>query len=257
MFYLDKEKLGGTQKKPEEPQLQQAELSIPDWPKRFSELARQAKDPHLKTFYQAGVVDPETPLAQVPLLAVDFETTGFNPHKNSIVSIGLVPMTLERIRCQEAQHWIVEPLSGLNQASVVVHGITHSDVQQAPDLRRILDALLEAFAGHVLVVHHRGIERPFLDAALKARIKEGIEFPVIDTMELEARLHRKKPFSWWKRLLGKRPVSIRLADSRARYGLPWYRPHDALTDALATAELLQAQVAYHFSPETPIRELWK
>lgn len=256
MLYIDRESLNG-KKARQEPQLSTAETSVPNWAERFTQLASESKDPRLQAFYQGGVVDEETPIAEVPLLAVDFETTGFHPQKNSIVSIGLVPMSLNRIRCQEARHWIVKPLSGLNPESVVVHGITHSDIQQAPDLRRILDELLEHFTGHVIVVHHRGIERPFLDAALKARIKEGIEFPVIDTMELEARLHRQKPISWWRRLLGQQPTSIRLADSRSRYSLPWYRPHDALTDALATAELLQAQIAYHFSPDTPIKQLWK
>jgi DNA polymerase-3 subunit epsilon len=54
----------------------------------------------------------------------------------------------------------------------------------------------------------------------------------------------------------KRPESIRLADSRARYNLPAYAPHDALTDAIATAELMQAQIKYHFSPDTAIKKLW-
>ena len=32
--------------------------------------------------------------------------------------------------------------------------------------------------------------------------------------------------------------------------------HHALTDAIATAELLQAQVAGNYGPETPIGMLW-
>ena len=59
------------------------------------------------------------------------------------------------------------------------------------------------------------------------------------------------------RLFGRQQLSIRLAASRGRYGLPRYRPHHALTDALASAELLQAQVGQRFAPDTPIRELWK
>ncbi|MCP1328190.1 3'-5' exonuclease, partial [Halomonas sp. 707D4] len=51
-------------------------------------------------------------------------------------------------------------------------------------------------------------------------------------------------------------VSIRLDASRQRYGLPSYQGHHALTDALATAELFQAQVAYHYSPETPLERFW-
>lgn len=139
----------------------------------------------------------------------------------------------------------------------MIHGITHSDIAVAPDITHILADLLSQMAGTVAVVHFRGIERPFLDATLRDRLAEGIEFPVIDTMELEARLHRRKPPSLLDRLLGKKPVSIRLADSRRRYGLPDYHPHHAVTDALASAELLQAQIAHRFSPDTPVGELWK
>jgi len=48
-----------------------------------------------------------------------------------------------------------------------------------------------------------------------------------------------------------------LAPSRERYRLPRYRAHHALTDALASAELLQAQVAHRFSPQTQLNALWK
>jgi DNA polymerase-3 subunit epsilon len=51
-------------------------------------------------------------------------------------------------------------------------------------------------------------------------------------------------------------VSIRLNASRERYGLPAYQGHHALVDALATAELLQAQIATHYRPETPLGALW-
>lgn len=226
------------------------------WPERFSQLAEEADHPLLKTFYQAGCVAPDTPLEQVPFVAVDFETTGLNPQKNGIVSIGLVPFSLQRIRCAQSQHWLLDPGKPLSAESVVIHGITHSDLDNAPDLAAILPGLLAAIAGRVVVVHHRGIEQPFLNAALKARIGEGVEFPVIDTMELEARLHRGNGLSWWSRLWGKKPVSIRLADSRSRYHLPYYAPHHALTDALASAELLQAQIADRFDPATSVAELW-
>ena len=74
-------------------------------------------------------------------------------------------------------------------------------------------------------------------------------------MQLEARMHRQKP-GWLDRLLRRAKHSIRLADSRARYNLPTYHAHHALTDALATAELLQAQIANHYCPTTPIGSLW-
>ena len=110
--------------------------------------------------------------------------------------------------------------------------------------------------GRVVVVHFRNIERPFLDAAVKARRGEGVLFPMIDTMSLEARWHRQTLWARFRRWLGRPPVSIRLNASRERYGLPVYQGHHALIDALATAELLQAQIANRYSPETPLKALW-
>lgn len=229
-----------------------------DWPARFAALASSARDPRLRAFYAAGTPAGDTPLQDVPLLALDVETTGLNPTTDGIVSLGLVPMGLERIRASQGRHWLVKPRVALADEAVTFHGITHQRLREAPDLDAVLGEWLALMAGHVMVVHCRDIERQFLDQALRRRLDEGIVFPVIDTMELEARLHRKPPLPWWRRL-GRPvppPVSIRLAASRERYGLPRYRLHHALSDALASAELLQAQVAHRFSPTTALRTLW-
>lgn len=254
MFYLDKDKV--------KPHVCEGELdeelleSINDWRGRYEELERKARDPRLKRFYAAGIASAETPIRDVALLSLDFETTGLDPARHGIVSVGCMPMTLSRINHSVAKFWVTKPRRALLDSSVVIHGITHTQIENAPDFNDIVDELLEEMAGRVMVVHYRGIERAFFHEALKNRLGEGIEFPVIDTMELEARLHRYQSRSIWRRFRGFRPVSIRLADSRKRYNLPWYRPHDAVIDALSAAELLQAQIAHHYSPETPIHDLW-
>ncbi|KAF0866335.1 3'-5' exonuclease [Pseudomonas sp. LD120] len=228
---------------------------IPDWASRFETLANQTRHPQLRSFYQSGAVAAQTPLEQVELLAMDVETTGLNAASDSIVSIGLIPFSLRRIRCGEALYWVIKPPSELSAESVTFHRITHSDIQHAPPLPDVLTPLLEAMAGKVMLVHYRNIEREFLNEALRRHLGEGLQFPVIDTMQLEARMHRKKR-SWLDRLRRRAQVSIRLADSRTRYHLPAYHAHHALTDALATAELFQAQIAKHYWPDIPIGELW-
>jgi DNA polymerase-3 subunit epsilon len=235
------------------------DAGLPDWPARFRALAAGAHDARLKEYYAAGAAAAHTPLQQAPLIALDVETTGLDPAVDGIVSIGLVPMRLDRIRSSRSRHWILKPRAELGEESVTIHGITDSQVRHAPDLDQILADLLVTVAGHVLVVHCRDIERRFLDAALQARIGEGLQFPVIDTMELEARQHRGRQRRLVDRLLARKPpqVSLRLADSRARYDLPRYRPHHAMTDALATAELLQAQIAHHYAPGTPLCDVWQ
>ncbi|WP_022963963.1 3'-5' exonuclease [Halopseudomonas pelagia] len=232
-------------------------LASPDWQKIFSNLANTAQDQRLVRFYQAGAVAADTPLSEVELIAMDIETTGLDPHRDAIVSIGLAPFSLQRIRCAQASYHVVKPIAELTSKSVTLHRITHSEISDAPGLDQLLGTLLESLAGKVVVVHYRNIERGFLSEAVRYFIGEQLHFPVIDTMELEARLHRgaNQP-GWFARLRGIKPTSIRLADSRLRYGLPHYQAHHALIDALATAELLQAQVLTHYQQDTPISRLW-
>jgi len=76
-------------------------------------------------------------------------------------------------------------------------------------------------------------------------------------MAIEARWERRGWKNQLKETLGIQPVSIRLDDSRQRYGLPTYSAHHAKVDAMATAELFLAQVARHYSPTTAIGQLWE
>ncbi|GAB58812.1 3'-5' exonuclease [Rheinheimera nanhaiensis] len=227
-----------------------------DWQRYYQQQANASQPPLLQHFYQAGMVSSATAIQDVPLLALDIETTGLDPASNGIVSIGTVPFNLHTIYSSQARQWLVKPRFALSDASVTLHRITHSDIAAAPDLTDILPQLLQQMAGKVAVVHYHGIERPFLHAAVKTRLGAGLLFPLIDTMQLEARMHRRKPLSFWQKLRGQQPVSIRLADSRLRYGLPPYRPHHAVTDALACAELLHAQLSRHYCADTPLSQLW-
>lgn len=226
-----------------------------EWSVRFEQLALEAKHPALQRFYKAGAVPARTAIDSVQLLALDVETTGLDAQAHSIVSIGLLPFTLSRIQCRHAKYWVIRPSSELSGKSVTFHHITHSEISNAPTFDKVFETLLDAMAGHVMVVHYRNIEREFLHQAFFRLLGEGLQFPVIDTMQLEARIHRQNP-GLFRRLLRRPQPSIRLADSRARYNLPMYHAHHALTDALATAELLQAQIATHQLPSTPIGTLW-
>lgn len=227
-----------------------------DWAGYMAQRAQRASSTAIQQFFSTPLPDPETPISEVPMVAMDMETTGLDERRHAIISVGLVPFTLNRIKLAERRYWVVNPSRPLAEASIAYHHITHSEIAHAPDLDDILNPLLAQLAGKLVVVHFRNIERPFLEAAVKARRGEGVLFPMIDTMSLEARLHRQTLWARFRRWLGRPPVSIRLHASRERYGLPAYQGHHALVDALATAELLQAQIATHYRPETPLKDIW-
>jgi len=228
----------------------------PSWADYFARQAQACRMPALKCFYAAGVPSEERPIGEVPLMALDFETTGMHPREHAIVSIGMVPFDLRVIRPSAGRYWVVKPPRPLTEESIAFHRITHSEVEHAPPIAAILDEVLSELGGRLVVVHYRNIERPFLDAAVLANLGEHCLFPLVDTMALEARWERHGRLRGIKRLFGIQPPSIRLADSRTRYGLPHYSSHHAKLDAMATAELFQAQMARHLTPDTPVADLW-
>ncbi|CAM2833243.1 3'-5' exonuclease [Vibrio mytili] len=232
------------------------EKPIIQWPAKFAQKRELANDDRLVAFYSTELPAPETPISEIEFVAMDFETTGLNPEKHDIITIGLVPFNLRRVFLRDSRHWKVRPKKQLKEDSVIIHGITHSDLIDAPDLSDILEELLPCLSGKIVVVHYRRIEREFLNNALKSRIGEGIEFPVVDTLKLEETIQHTRARNLWEKIKGKKPESVRLAQSRRRYGLPDYTPHHALTDAIATAELLQAQIAHHYDDSDPISHFW-
>lgn len=229
---------------------------ILNWTHIMAEYRENVRDSRLRDFYAAFVLEKNLPIEAVPFVALDFETTGLDPITDDIISIGLIPFDLRKVYCSRASHWLINPRQPLAEHSVVVHGITHSEISKAPDLERILGEVLTCLAGKMIVVHYNRIEREFLNRALMKRLNEGISFPVIDTMAIEAFLHRRWRKNFWRRLKGGKTVSLRLVDCRERYNLPPHQAHNALADAIATAELFLAQVAHHYSGKTTLAELW-
>lgn len=232
---------------------QQKGCHIPDnWQQYMQQQANQGP-PLLRNFYAANTCHTDTTLGDCSLMAMDFETTGLDPENHDIVSIGLIPFDMQRIYCRRAKHLLVRPAGKLEELSISFHGITHSQLQDAPEFGAVLESLLHYLEGKVVVVHYHQIERYFLwQHVMRA---QGIEllFPVIDTMRIEEQILQQQR-KWWH--LRTRGHSLRLADCRTRYHLPHYTLHHALTDALATAELFQAQVQHHYSAQTKLGELW-
>lgn len=227
-----------------------------DWPNKFKRRAENSEHEFLREYYASGVPSADTPLEEVEFVALDFETTGLNPQNHGIVSIGLVPFTLNRIYLKKSKYWLVKPRKKMSQKSVTIHGITHSDLLDAPDLKDIIQPLLHELSGKIAVVHYRAIERNFLNQSLLLRFKEGIEFPVIDTLQIESQVTRKAYSQFMRWLKGQESESVRLTQTRKRYNLPLYPAHHALSDAIATAELFQAQIAHHYSPQDRIDRFW-
>jgi DNA polymerase-3 subunit epsilon len=215
---------------------------------RWAWALRLAGTP-LGRYYRLDTATRDSLWWQVEFLAVDLETTGLDPRQDAIVSIGWVPVSGGRVRLDGAAHRLVRPEQGISDASAVIHGILEDHVREAPPLAEVLPEFLAALAGRVPIVHHAAVERGFLDAACEALYGAPLVVPYVDTLALERRrLDRRGQVA--------RPGDLRLHACRDRYGLPRYRAHNALVDALAAAELLLAQVAHMDPRKTRLGDLF-
>lgn len=226
------------------------------WLEPIQQAAKLAQHDALNAYYKAFDMDEETPLSGAPLLALDFETTGLNPEQDDIISIGAVPMSTKQIHLGQSRYWVLKPASKLRADTIPIHGITHSDIESAPDLTEVFPDLLDMMKNRIVVAHCASIETQFFSAALQYRIGESIVFPAIDTMGIERKLSGRQAPGLFARMFRKtQGQSLRLADIRSQYGLPFYRPHNALLDALACAELLQAQAQHHTLEQYKMSEI--
>lgn len=191
----------------------------------------------LKEYYKTPFPTPKAASSSVDYLALDFETTGLKPGKDEILSIGFAVMRGHALSMAENKHYLVQPTGAIPEASAVIHGILDDHASEAVGLEDALPPLLRALAGRVMVAHHAPIEYFFLDHACRQVYGYPFIGPVVDTLALERRALRERDI----------PIELgmlRLANLRKRYGLPRYRAHNALIDAISAAELLLAQIAH-------------
>lgn len=195
---------------------------------------------YLRVFLDRPLPDTTSDAATAPILALDFETNGLEPGVDHLLSIGSVAMTDGTIDLGSSWHTLVATRKALREDVVPVHRITHDMIEGGVGIDAAFEGLFDRLKGRFLLAHHAPIETGFMSAILFKLYGVRIPFAAIDTLALEQRILSR----------GGGAESARLIDARKRYGLPIYGSHHALTDALAAAELYQAQCAHHFGDAT-------
>ncbi len=197
----------------------------------------------LASYLQQPLPNSKTPLADGKFLAVDIETNGLNPAQDDILSIGFVAIDGLAIQLETARHILVKPRGQISESSAVVHNIFDDEARTGASLSQALAPLLTALAGRVMIAHYASIERRFLDRACKACFRLPLLSQITDTLELEKRVLLRSQGAISQDHL--QADALRLANVRERYNLPAAPSHNALSDALATAELFLALVSEH------------
>lgn len=213
---------------------------------RGREKAARSARGALAEYYSRPVPVATTPVADLTLLAVDIEATGLDTARDQILAIGYVPVDGSEIVLSGARNMVVAGAS-VGQ-SATIHRLTDDVIAAGVPRADALAETLHALAGRVLLAHHARLEIDFLSRACVELFGAPLVTPVVDTMVLQQRIiapgFDDEP----------RADDLRLWTARARFHLPRYSAHEALTDALACAELYLAQLT-ELSASTSLRAL--
>ena len=203
---------------------------------RRKKLLAKASDGPLKDFLSVPFPPPHQAITETPMLAVDFETTGLDPINDKLLSIGSIAIKQLKIPLKSSYHQLIRTDEALKAENVIIHQITDDAKDAGYALAEVVADLLVQLQGKVMIAHFHRIEQDFLNQACKLLYGSPIVFPIIDTLLLQKR-------HWDQRHLPYDPSQLRLSNLRDHYQLPHHKAHNALTDALATGELLLAQIA--------------
>lgn len=199
-------------------------------------MADECEHPALSKYLEQCAQMKTGALAETPMIAVDLELTGLDAAANQIISVGWTLVDGGRINLGSNRHLLVNAEQSVG-SSAAIHELTDSEISDGGvDLGTALEGLFDAAAGRVWVFHHAALDVSFLQKACESWASLVPPFVVLDTMQIELGLRKRRDI----------PVQqgdLQLGRLRADYHLPRYTAHNALIDALATAELLLAIAA--------------
>lgn len=143
-------------------------------------------DPVLRAYVADTARRPRarTPLAEVRLVVLDAETTGFSLAQDRMLSLAVLPLRGGQAAVKDMRSWLIgQPAPAVTDA-VAVHGILPCETARGTPERTVLHELLTLLSGAVLVGHHVRFDAEMISAALHRQFGAGVRNPLVDTARL-------------------------------------------------------------------------
>lgn len=193
----------------------------------------------LQTCWRAPLPSTSSDWREVSFLVVDAEMSSLDVTTGELLSVGWVVVEHGAISLQSAEHHLIRAEGSVGQ-SATIHNLRDHDLIDAHEREQVLAHFLDVAAGKVLVFHNAALDLAFLNKISRRYFHAPMLMPVVDTLlQEEAMLRRREQAI--------KAGDLRLQSCRDRYNLPHFHGHNALLDAIATAELLLAMASHRSS----------
>ncbi len=180
-------------------------------------------------------LSPGKPARQHRFVVVDLETTGLDPKKDRVVSVGAFRVVDGRVRLGEVFNELVNPGRKIPVESIRIHAIMPDTIRNARMAWEVFDDFLAFLGTDILVAHHARFDLFFINWVMREQYGFRLQNLVVDTV-LMCRHALLEPDPYGQRRGAKRCSLDALAE---RYGIHVPERHTALGDALATAMIFQ------------------
>lgn len=172
----------------------------------------------------------DAPAGQVRFVVLDTETTGLDPRRDKLITIGAVAVCDGEILLEDSFEVLLK--LDYNHASVTVHGITRDEALNGMEEPQALSLFLDYLLDGVIVGHHIGHDVAVLNCACERHFNLALKNRWLDTMDLT--LHLRDDGAFEDRTMAE---GFSLDALCAMFGVAPHDRHTAGGDALITAQI--------------------
>ena len=160
-------------------------------------------------------------------VCLDCETSGLNPKKDEILSIGAVHIKDNKILMSKTFNIFLKPSKNIDSESIKIHHIRPIDLENGIEAQKAIFQLLEFIGSRTIVGYY--IE---FDIAIISRYTQefiGIKLPN-KTIEVSSMYYKTRRKSSYYGL-----VDLKFDTILKNLNIPNFGKHDALNDAIMTS----------------------
>jgi DNA polymerase III subunit epsilon len=181
----------------------------------------------------------DTPLAQVRFISLDCETTGTDPKRDRIITMGAIAVQNGEILLEDQFEALMHVSH--NTSAVLVHGITAEEAAaEGVSEDEALQGFLDYLGSGVIVGHHIGFDVEVIRRACERQFGIAVNNRWIDTMEVTLHLEDAGVFEAESAAAGHTVAPFRdfsLDGLCRQFHIEPHDRHTASGDAFITAQI--------------------
>ena len=159
-------------------------------------------------------------------IVLDTETTGLNPKKDEILSIGAVKIKDNKILISETFEVFVKPSKKISEKSIKIHQIRECDLQNAIAPKEAIFKLLKFIKSRPIVGYYIKFDIAILNRYIKSFIGADLPNELIEISSMYFKRKKKhSPYEF---------IDLKFDTIMEELDIPKLGQHDALNDSIMT-----------------------